>query len=156
MQTTYGVPIGRAGLVALAAALCLLVLPGTCIAASASVGSAPIIQAGDQPLARGAGYGSADDAKRVRSLQRTLRRLGWAPGPVDGLFGPRTEAAVVRFQRSAGLAADGIAGPRTARALRQAEPRPLRVGAGFDRPHGSPRVRGMQDRLPAPGPRPRP
>jgi peptidoglycan hydrolase-like protein with peptidoglycan-binding domain len=156
MQRTYGVPLGRAGLVALVAALCLLALPGTCIAASASVGSAPIIQAGDQPLARGAGYGSADDAKRVRSLQRTLRRLGWAPGPVDGLFGPRTEAAVVRFQRSAGLTADGIAGPRTARELRQAEPRPLRLGAGFDRPQGSPRVRAMQDRLRELGLRPGP
>ena len=147
MQRTYGVPLGRAGLVALVAALCLLALPGTCIAASASVGSAPIIQAGDEPLARGAGYGNADDAKRVRSLQRTLRRFGWSPGPVDGLFGPRTEAAVVRFQRSAGLAADGIFGPRTGRELRQAEPRPLRVGAGYDRPQGSPRVRAMQARL---------
>ena len=142
MRRTYGVPFGRAGLVALVVALCLLALPGTCIAASVSVGSAPIIQAGDEPLAQGAGYGSADDAKRVRSLQRTLRRLGWSPGPVDGLFGPRTEAAVVRLQRSAGLAADGIAGPRTARALRQAEPRPLRFGAGYGRPDGAPRCSG--------------
>jgi DNA invertase Pin-like site-specific DNA recombinase/peptidoglycan hydrolase-like protein with peptidoglycan-binding domain len=142
--------------VALVAALCLLALPGTCIAASASVGSAPIIQAGDEPLAQGAGYGSADDAKRVRSLQRTLRRLGWSPGPVDGLFGPRTEAAVVRFQRSAGVAADGIVGPRTSRELRQAEPRPLRVGAGYERPEGSPRVRAMQGRLRELGLRPGP
>jgi DNA invertase Pin-like site-specific DNA recombinase/peptidoglycan hydrolase-like protein with peptidoglycan-binding domain len=156
MQRTYGVPLGRAGLVALVAALCLLALPGTCIAASASVGSAPIIQAGDEPLARGAGYGSGDDAKRVRSLQRTLRRLGWSPGPVDGLFGPRTEAAVVRFQRSAGLATDGIVGPRTSRELRQAEPRPLRVGAGYDRPQGSPPVRAMQARLRELGLRPGP
>jgi DNA invertase Pin-like site-specific DNA recombinase/peptidoglycan hydrolase-like protein with peptidoglycan-binding domain len=156
MQRTYGVPLGRAGLVALVVALCLLALPGTCIAASVSVGSAPIIRAGDEPLARGAGFGSADDAKRVRSLQRTLRRLGWSPGPVDGLFGPRTEAAVVRFQRSAGLAVDGIVGPRTGRELRQAEPRPLRVGAGYDRPQGSPRVRAMQARLRELGLRPGP
>jgi DNA invertase Pin-like site-specific DNA recombinase/peptidoglycan hydrolase-like protein with peptidoglycan-binding domain len=156
MQTTYRVPIARVGLVAFLAALVLLGLPGTGIAASESVGSAPIQKAGDEPLARGSGYGAPDEARRVRSLQRTLRRLGWSPGPVDGLFGPRTEAAVVRFQRAARLAADGITGTRTSRALRLAEPRPLRVGAGYGRPDGSPRVRSLQARLRAlhlrPGP----
>src|ERR671924_1511896 len=122
MQTTYRVPIARVGLVAFLAVLVLLVLPGTGIAASESVGSAPIQKAGDEPLARGSGYGAPDEARRVRALQRTLRRLGWSPGPVDGLFGPRTEAAVVRFQRAAGLAADGIAGTRTGQALRAAKP----------------------------------
>jgi peptidoglycan hydrolase-like protein with peptidoglycan-binding domain/DNA invertase Pin-like site-specific DNA recombinase len=147
MQTTYRVPIARAGLVAFLAALVLLGLPGTGIAASVSVGSAPILEAGDEPLALGAGYGVPDDARRVRSLQRTLRRLGWSPGPVDGLFGPRTEAAVTRFQREARVAADGIVGPRTRRALRVAERRPLRVGAGYGLPDGSPRVRSLQARL---------
>jgi DNA invertase Pin-like site-specific DNA recombinase len=156
MQTTYRVLVTRAALVALLAAAVLLGLPGTGIAASVSVGSAPIIEAGDQPLARGAGYGSPKDARRVRSLQRTLRRLGWSPGPVDGLFGPLTEAAVVRFQRAAGLAVDGIAGRNTARALRRAERRPLRVGAGYAMPDGSPRVRSLQARLRSLGLRPGP
>jgi peptidoglycan hydrolase-like protein with peptidoglycan-binding domain/DNA invertase Pin-like site-specific DNA recombinase len=156
MQRTYRVPGARVGLVALLAALVLLSLPGTGIAASTSVGSAPILKAGDQPLARGSGYGVADDARRVRSLQLRLRRLGWSPGPIDGLFGPRTEAAVVRFQRSAGLAADGIAGRRTSRALRTAKPRPLHVGAGYGRPRGSPRVRSLQTRLRRLGLRPGP
>jgi peptidoglycan hydrolase-like protein with peptidoglycan-binding domain/DNA invertase Pin-like site-specific DNA recombinase len=156
MQRTYRVPGARVGLVALLASLVLLGLPGTGIAASTSVGSAPILKAGDQPLARGSGYGVADDARRVRTLQVTLRRLGWSPGPIDGLFGPRTEAAVVRFQRSAGLAADGIAGRRTSRALRTAKPRPLRVGAGYGRPEGSPRVRSLQARLRGLGLRPGP
>jgi peptidoglycan hydrolase-like protein with peptidoglycan-binding domain/DNA invertase Pin-like site-specific DNA recombinase len=147
MQTTYRVPVARAGLVAFLAALVLLGLPGTGIAASVSVGSAPILEAGDEPLALGAGYGVPDDARRVRSLQRTLRRLGWSPGPVDGLFGPRTEAAVTRFQREARVAADGIVGPRTRRALRVAERRPLRVGAGYGLPDGLPRVRSLQARL---------
>jgi peptidoglycan hydrolase-like protein with peptidoglycan-binding domain/DNA invertase Pin-like site-specific DNA recombinase len=156
MQTTYRVLVARVGLVAILAALVLLGLPGTGIAAGESVGFAPILQAGDEPLARGAGYGVPDDARRVRSLQRMLRRLGWSPGPVDGLFGPRTEAAVARFQQAAGLAADGIAGTRTSRALRRAEPRPLRFGAGYGQPDGSPRVRSLQARLSAlhlrPGP----
>jgi DNA invertase Pin-like site-specific DNA recombinase/peptidoglycan hydrolase-like protein with peptidoglycan-binding domain len=156
MQTTYRVPVARVGLVAFLAALVLLGLPGTGIAASASVGSAPILKAGDEPLARGSGYGKADDAQRVRTLQRRLRRLGWSPGPIDGLFGPRTEAAVLRFQGTAGLATDGIAGRKTSRALRLAEPRPLRVGAGYSRPEGTPRVRSLQTRLRALGLRPGP
>ena len=156
MQTTYRVLATRAGLVALLAAVVLVALPGTSIAAGESVGSAPIQKAGDQPLARGSGYGAPDEARRVRSLQRTLRRLGWSPGPVDGLFGPRTEAAVVRFQRAAHLAADGIAGTRTVRALRLAERRPLRFGAGYGQPDGSPRVRSLQARLRDLGLRPGP
>jgi DNA invertase Pin-like site-specific DNA recombinase/peptidoglycan hydrolase-like protein with peptidoglycan-binding domain len=156
MQTTYRVPVARVGLGAFLAALVLLCLPGTGIAASASVGSAPILEAGDEPLARGSGYGKADDAQRVRALQQRLRRLGWSPGPIDGLFGPRTEAALLRFQKSAGLAADGIAGKGTSRALRLAEPRPLRVGAGYGRSKGSPRVRSLQARLRAHGFRPGP
>jgi peptidoglycan hydrolase-like protein with peptidoglycan-binding domain/DNA invertase Pin-like site-specific DNA recombinase len=156
MQRTYRVPVARAGLVALTAVLVLLGLPGTGIAASASVGSAPILKAGDEPLAQGSGYGVPEDARRVRLLQQRLRRLGWSPGPIDGMFGARTEAAVVRFQHAAGLTADGIAGRKTGRALRLAEPRPLRVGSGYGRPEGSPRVRSLQARLRDLGLRPGP
>lgn len=48
----------------------------------------------------------------VRSLQQLLRARGHTVA-VDGIFGPNTEAAVKAFQRSKGLAADGIVGPQT-------------------------------------------
>ncbi|MDW8354565.1 MAG: peptidoglycan-binding protein [Bryobacterales bacterium] len=53
----------------------------------------------------------------VRTLQQRLKTLGFNPGRIDGRFGPATEAAVLAFQRSEGLLADGVVGPRTARAL---------------------------------------
>jgi hypothetical protein len=39
----------------------------------------------------------------VRDVQRALAREGHDPGPADGLFGPRTRAALVAWQRDAGL-----------------------------------------------------
>ena len=46
-------------------------------------------------------------------LQLTLAELGFEPGPPDGIFGRRTEAALRAYQKSADLTADGIAGPAT-------------------------------------------
>ena len=63
-------------------------------------------------LIPGAGYAGAG-AGEVRALQRRLRRDGYAPGPIDGRYGLRTERAVTRFQAAHGLQADGIAGPQT-------------------------------------------
>jgi DNA invertase Pin-like site-specific DNA recombinase len=61
-------------------------------------------------------HGSA----RVRALQAHLRALGAHPGPIDGRFGPRTEAAVRRFQSAHRLAVDGIVGLDTQRRLARA------------------------------------
>ena len=87
MRRTYPVPFSRAGLAGLLAALVLLCLPGTSIAGGASNTSSTL---GSGLLQYGAGYGKPEGATSVRVVQRTLRRLGWQPGPVDGLYGPRT------------------------------------------------------------------
>ncbi len=49
----------------------------------------------------------------VTELQKALLRKGINPGPIDGVFGPKTEDAVKRFQERNGLEVDGIAGPKT-------------------------------------------
>jgi peptidoglycan L-alanyl-D-glutamate endopeptidase CwlK len=53
----------------------------------------------------------------VIAVQQALRAQGFNPGKIDGSFGPRTEAAVIAFQKSEELLADGVVGPRTARVL---------------------------------------
>ena len=68
-------------------------------------------------LGRGAGYAKPGGSIRVRVLQRQLRGLGLRPGPIDGLYGPRTAAAVARFQRDHGSRSDGVAWARTRRAV---------------------------------------
>src|SRR3954447_24259839 len=97
-------------------------------------------------LALGPGSQRPGGPPAVRTLQRRLTRLGYAPGPVDGRFGPRTEAAVIAFQTRQGLTADGLVGPRTGARLHALRTTVSR-GVGLDRRHGAPRVRSLQRRL---------
>jgi peptidoglycan hydrolase-like protein with peptidoglycan-binding domain/DNA invertase Pin-like site-specific DNA recombinase len=153
MQRTSRRLAARAGLGALTALLVWLVGTGGVAGATEPRGLAATA---GPALAQGAGYGAPAEAERVRAVQRVLARKGWAPGPVDGLYGPATEAAVVRFQAAAGLAADGVVGRQTARALSQTRAGALRRGAGYQTSQGSRRVRTLQRRLTAAGLNPGP
>ena len=51
--------------------------------------------------------------KAVEALQAVLVHVWGYTIAIDGLYGPVTEGAVKAFQRSQGLAVDGIAGPQT-------------------------------------------
>ncbi|MEW9121836.1 MAG: M14 family metallopeptidase [Thermotaleaceae bacterium] len=62
----------------------------------------------------------------VMEIQSLLRRIGYSPGPIDGIFGSQTEQAVIQFQRDNNLTADGIIGPNTHRLLE-------RLLLGYDR-----------------------
>ena len=90
----------RALLVVLATLAALLCAPSAGFAASAPTGRWPP-----------GGLCQPGGLAPVRDVQRLLRRLGDAPGPIDGLYGPLTSAAVQRFQEAHGLAADGVVGP---------------------------------------------
>ncbi|MBA2475165.1 MAG: peptidoglycan-binding protein [Actinobacteria bacterium] len=50
-------------------------------------------------------------------LQVALRARGVYRGPIDGIAGPQTVAAVQRLQERAGLPVDGVVGPQTRKAL---------------------------------------
>lgn len=60
-----------------------------------------------------------DTGDNVSALQQALSTLGFDPGAVDGKFGPVTEQAVSAFQKSAGLAEDGVAGAKTLAAVNE-------------------------------------
>lgn len=55
----------------------------------------------------------------VRERQAWLNQIGIDAGPVDGIVGPRTTAAITEYQRRLGITADGIWGPITQRAHEQ-------------------------------------
>lgn len=68
-------------------------------------------------LALAAPAAAATGKPAVAALQVALQARGLYAGPIDGVTGPGTVAAVRRFQRRAGLPVDGVAGPNTRRAL---------------------------------------
>lgn len=43
----------------------------------------------------------------VHDIQAGLRRLGYDPGAVDGRMGPKTDAAIRKYQQDNGLTVDG-------------------------------------------------
>lgn len=60
-------------------------------------------------------YGSR--GSEVTQIQEKLSSLGFYKGNIDGIFGTATKNAVISFQKSRGLTADGIVGSKTLKAL---------------------------------------
>ncbi len=54
----------------------------------------------------------------LKDIQTFLNCNGFNPGPIDGLAGSRTTNAVISFQKTVGLTADGVVGPATKQAMR--------------------------------------
>ncbi|MFN8125313.1 MAG: peptidoglycan-binding domain-containing protein [Candidatus Nanopelagicales bacterium] len=55
-----------------------------------------------------------------KEIQTNLNAVGCQAGPVDGILGPETDQAIVRFQEADGLEVNGEAGPETILALKKA------------------------------------
>jgi peptidoglycan hydrolase-like protein with peptidoglycan-binding domain len=94
--------------------------PGTVTVPEVVIAAAPpppltqtqIAAAQSMPTIRMGSTGAA-----VRTWQGILQRdsgiSGFPPGPLDGQFGPQTDKATRNWQRSSGLTADGVVGPKT-------------------------------------------
>ncbi|MDQ2844542.1 MAG: peptidoglycan-binding protein [Acidobacteriota bacterium] len=66
----------------------------------------------------------AQGSDNVRAVQQALKDKGVDPGPIDGVNGPKTRAALKKYQKQQHLTADGRMGPTTLDSLgvKQAEP----------------------------------
>src|SRR4051812_191581 len=63
----------------------------------------------------------------VHDIQQALKDARFDPGPIDGIRGRKTIAAIKMFQRENGVEVDGIVGPRTAAVLfKNGAPKPER------------------------------
>ena len=62
-------------------------------------------------------YKQGSTGATVKTIQTKLKNWGYYNGAVDGIFGAKTKAAVVAFQKKNGLTADGIVGSKTAAAM---------------------------------------
>lgn len=63
------------------------------------------------------------DRTQVREIQQRLTDAGYRPGPIDGLMGPRTLAAIERYQAAQGLPVDGAPSDQLLGHLRAIQPR---------------------------------
>ncbi len=103
-----------------------------------SVSTAPAQSNGNTPAATPAPAPATEATTMlVREVQSELARRGLYDGPADGIFGPKTEAAIFDFEMGAGLKLTGQPNPQLLTALR---------GNSFA-PAASPRVAAVQEAL---------
>lgn len=86
----------------------------------------------------GTGYRRLGGSLRVREVQRRLIRLGYRPGPIDGLYGPLTRSSVEWFQIKHGLRPTGVVNAGTLAVLRHPHASWDRVGARASAPRPRP------------------
>jgi peptidoglycan hydrolase-like protein with peptidoglycan-binding domain len=83
---------------------------------------------------------------RIGQAQERLKALGFTPGPIDGVLGPRTKAALRRYQAQHGLPATAVLDEATRTSLL---PRELSPGAGAgEQPRELPQGAGAGEQRP--------
>jgi peptidoglycan hydrolase-like protein with peptidoglycan-binding domain len=83
---------------------------------------------------------SAQAAPDIERAQHALKQAGHDPGPIDGVMGARTRAALEAYQKQQGLEASGQLDPATAAKL--GGPGEQSRGAGEQSSSASPKTGG--------------
>ena len=65
---------------------------------------------------------AADEIRKVQKIQLLLRKNGYGVGEVDGVFGTRTQAAIIAFERDRGYPQSGRMTPLLLKRLNRAVP----------------------------------
>jgi peptidoglycan hydrolase-like protein with peptidoglycan-binding domain len=76
----------------------------------------------------------------VADIQKELARLGFYEGEPDGRSGPKTSAAILRFEKQAGRMETGAPSDDLLRALRNAGGSPPAVATPANRPYADPKT----------------
>src|SRR4051794_23213209 len=102
-----------------------IVVTGFATLALAIAVNALFLQAGRHPapLFPRAADGPGSGAKRdplVEAVQTALKSAGSYPGPVDGVLGPQTKAAIAAFQSATRRTATGVPTPDLPGAIKSA------------------------------------
>ena len=90
----------------IAAALCCMALASSPLVFARGDSTHSMDRSGASSSMSGSHYGSAStmDQQTVRQVQQALSEKGYNPGPIDGMMGPRTRAALQQYQRQNNLA----------------------------------------------------
>ena len=122
-RTASGAGIGAAGGAVLGAVTGMSILEGAVI--GAAVGGATGYFTDEDTIDLGKPVWEDDDDSTgaqsgvVSRVQSGLFRLGYDPGPVDGVMGPKTAEAIRLYQRDHGLLTDGQATVQLAEHIEQ-------------------------------------
>ena len=104
-----------------ALALAALALGGVACGSDDSADSTTTTTEKEATTTSAASGGESEATIRAdKQVQQELYDVGCHPGAVDGVFGPQTDAAILAFQKAAGIPADGEYGPETQAALTKA------------------------------------
>lgn len=94
-------------------------LLGMAALAMAALNNTPSALAGDAASQRVDRAARLREKRLIRRVQSALNAAGHDAGPIDGIWGPKTSAAVSAFQKSKNLETTGQLGPKTLDALLQ-------------------------------------
>jgi hypothetical protein len=114
-----GAGIGAAGGAAVGAVTGLSILQGVALGAVAGGATGALTDESQIDLGKPLWQRDSSGASGVvREIQSGLAKLGYAPGPADGISGQQTQAAIRRYQEDNGLLVDGQATPQLAEHIR--------------------------------------
>ena len=78
----------------------------------------PVFIAEMEPVYEGPEFMKVNQSKVIQEVQKKLKYLGHNPGSADGVVGPQTSTALIKFQRANGLMITGQLSEATIRALK--------------------------------------